>query len=503
MALITRNPTSDISALGTWSGTSGSRYTLVNDYPSTDTGDLLNHGTSAGSILFGFQQISLPTGTTINAVHILYYDREAASGNNNFGSQIRIGTTTYSSATHNPTTTTTLQTDTWTTNPATGTAWTAATVANINAFGFRSTDANPVVSLLSAVIEVDYTPRPTLDQSNYRFYEYGAENSSVALENQNTALTVNKTAGPDNVLLRVMLQETAGGAGLSTDDFRLEYSINDSQYTQLASSVTGLRKVVGSTDFINQAQLSSTNTKISQSFKPFTTGALVYIWIFSLGADSWGDNTVSIYEHSGTFGVDGVPTGTPLAVSNYNGGVAPDYKLFGFINENQITLNKDTAYTFVIEYVNSAQNIDTSPTNTEGNSAIYNGSSWSIGSRDLYYLMDIVPSQVAASPYSAEPLTEGQATTSRLTGGTGSFVAGKVSLDGVANDLAITANNYTELVYGLTVNKSYLTAGDQLKFRIVSNEVPFITFTHTEYPTINITAGSGQQDTAAMLMMFF
>jgi len=95
MATLTRNPTSDVTASGTWSGTAGSRYTLVNDYPSTDTSNQLTHGTSAGAILFGYDAISLDADNAISAVRIYYYDRELTTGNNNIGARLRIGGVDY------------------------------------------------------------------------------------------------------------------------------------------------------------------------------------------------------------------------------------------------------------------------------------------------------------------------------------------------------------------------------------------------------------------------
>jgi hypothetical protein len=161
MAILTRNPTSDISATGTWSGTAGSRWQLVDDYPSTDTGDQLTHGTTAGQILFGYDAISLPSVATITSVKIKYYDREASNGPNNVGAALRIGGVDYSATTHNPGTTTTLRTDTFTTNPRTGVAWTADDINGagsngLTGFGLVSTDANPAVSITSIQMEVDY-----------------------------------------------------------------------------------------------------------------------------------------------------------------------------------------------------------------------------------------------------------------------------------------------------------------------------------------------------------
>ena len=171
MATQTRNPTSDISATGTWTGTAGSRYTLVDDYPSTDTADQLTHGNTAGNIRFGFTAFSVPAGATDIVVRIYHYDREATSGNNNFGSQLIIEGAQYitPSGLHLPTTTTTLRTATYTTNPRLGTAWTVNQVngsgANsIQAFGLVSTDANPQISVTSIQIEVEYT-EPTGDTS--------------------------------------------------------------------------------------------------------------------------------------------------------------------------------------------------------------------------------------------------------------------------------------------------------------------------------------------------
>lgn len=161
MATLTRNPTSDIAVSGDWTGTAGSRYTLVDDYPSQDTLDQLTHGTTAGQILFGYDSVSIGTDNAIESVKINYYDREASNGPNNAAAALRIGGVDYSAATHQVSTTTTLRTDTFTTNPRTGVAWTVADVNgtgsnNLSAFGLVSTDANPAVSFTSIQMEVTY-----------------------------------------------------------------------------------------------------------------------------------------------------------------------------------------------------------------------------------------------------------------------------------------------------------------------------------------------------------
>ena len=54
MATQTRNPTSDEAASGTLSGSAGTRWGLVDDYPDTTGADVLTFGTTAASITFGF-----------------------------------------------------------------------------------------------------------------------------------------------------------------------------------------------------------------------------------------------------------------------------------------------------------------------------------------------------------------------------------------------------------------------------------------------------------------
>jgi hypothetical protein len=72
-------------------------------------------------------------------------------------------------------------------------------------------------------------------------------------------------------------------------------------------------------------------------------------------------------------------------------------------------------------------------------------------------------------------LTDQAATTNRLTGGTGSFVAGKQgSGDATIENLAITANNFTELVYGWmgVPDVGFCIEGDDYDFRVLLNGVP-------------------------------
>lgn len=163
MATQTRNPTSDEAASGTLSGTAGSRWTLVDDYPDTTGADVLTFGTTTAQITFGFSAFTIPAGSTGISVQVLHYDGEAATGVNTTCGRLKVGAAYFNAATHNPSGTTyTQRTDNWATNPATSVAWTVDQVNGIGAnalaaFGIGSTDSNPTFRVSSVQLQVTYT----------------------------------------------------------------------------------------------------------------------------------------------------------------------------------------------------------------------------------------------------------------------------------------------------------------------------------------------------------
>lgn len=508
MATLAVTALSDISATGTWSQTEGERYLFLADYPSTDTTDILVHGTLAGALLMGvqtFQFLSIPSGSTINAVRVKYYNRDSTNGTNNMGSQIRVNGTVYNSATHNPSTTVTLRTDSWTTNPNTGVAWTRSDIDLIDGFGLRSTDANPTIWITSAALEIDYTPPPTIEQKAYGFYAYGTESSASIYGSQSTALSRNKNADPSTAALRVMLQETAAGVGLATDDYTLLYSHNGSAYTSIASNVyTPAQSGYNAAETVD---LTTTTTGLGKSFIAPISGYLDSVKMTSYGA--FASSKIRIYAHTGTFGVNGLPTGSALASSseavNDGGAGFGTAVTFSFPSGQRPTLTMGTPYFMVVEYVaDEVFSIFTasSPNNT-GNGVVYEGGGWSVSSFPPMMNPSFVMSsgQFFVNPYSAAGLTEGQATTNRLTGGTGTFLTGEVSLDGIADNFQLTANNYTEMLYGIQFGYSNLADGDQITFR-VERAPTGSSYTYTQVPTINITAPA-VTDTSKMMMMFY
>jgi hypothetical protein len=142
----TRAPTSDDAATGSWTGSAGSRWTVVDDHPDAGGTDSL-------------------TSTASNIVVLVdYYDMKSASQACTFGARLKVGSSYFNAATHNPANgTRTLRTDTWSTNPATGAAWTVDQINgtagsnNLVAFGYNSgSDASPTIVTSSIQLRVTY-----------------------------------------------------------------------------------------------------------------------------------------------------------------------------------------------------------------------------------------------------------------------------------------------------------------------------------------------------------
>ena len=164
MATQTRNPTSDEAASGTLSGSAGSRWQLVDDYPDTSGADILTFGTTTALITFGYSAFTVPVGATSISVQVLYYDGEAANGSNNCCGRLKVGGSYFNASTHNPSGTSyTSRNDNFANNPQTAAAWTVDQVNGVGsnalqAFGIGSTDSNPTFRVSSVQLQVTYTP---------------------------------------------------------------------------------------------------------------------------------------------------------------------------------------------------------------------------------------------------------------------------------------------------------------------------------------------------------
>lgn len=151
MTTQTRDPVSFDASSGTWDATT---FGTINDYPDTST--YLTHGTTAGNATWNINAPTVPTGAVNISVSVLYYRRKTSSQTCNMAGRLKIGSSYYNGSTSNPSTSMALDTETWANNPATGSAWTPATVNNIAAIGVYSTDASPTIQVASVRLKITY-----------------------------------------------------------------------------------------------------------------------------------------------------------------------------------------------------------------------------------------------------------------------------------------------------------------------------------------------------------
>jgi hypothetical protein len=124
-----------------------------------------------------------------------------------------------------------------------------------------------------------------------------------------------------------------------------------------------------------------------------------------------------------------------------------------------------------------------------GSQVFKNTSTWSNQGATRNFYFKLTPTSERVQPFDSTNLTEGSATTNRLGAGSGgAFVAGKISEDAEVNDLAITASNYTELLYSLSLGSTLLANGDTLDFKVYKNGVALATYNVTPRITITKTA---------------
>lgn len=341
----------------------------------------------------------------------------------------------------------------------------------------------------------------TFSQTSYRFYADGTENVSSALQNQDTDHTADVSGGDVNVGLRIRLQETAGSVGSATDDYQLQYELNDgATWVDVAGS-----HVIDSYDTANQNTvaffLSSPNGQGESITGDGSKVGKAQFYVQRVGSPT-GTAKAFIYAHSGTFGTSSLPTGAALATSDPVNMADPSTSLtlvdFVFSGVEQITLTNATNYVLTLEYqadgsTNGSNKWDvgvdsTSPTHA-GNGMSRSTVTWSTSASDRIFFLYSTPSE-AVAPYDSASLTDGNATTNRLGSGSGSFVAGEISEDGLVDNLQITASNYTELLYSLTIESTAVADNDTLDFRVLRNGAT-TGMTYTVTPRITIDTGGG------------
>lgn len=93
--------------------------------------------------------------------------------------------------------------------------------------------------------------------------------------------------------------------------------------------------------------------------------------------------------------------------------------------------------------------------------------------------------------FASSNLTDGGATTNRLTGGTGSFISGLISEDGLADGSDPQAGQYTEYLFALTLIDADTVNADTIDFRLLRDGSTLDTYTVTPRVTISKSGGGG------------
>jgi hypothetical protein len=384
----------------------------------------------------------------------------------------------------------------------------AAQVSNGNTIALRIYDGSNAIAAYTQTPTITVSkPSPTFEQKVFRLYADGTESGSSALANQDTNYTADLTSGDLNLAIRLLIQETNNGFALSTDDFELRTELNDSG---TFSPITG---TIDSYDFANADAAGQMYNGSTTARGQSVTGDGGKITSIKLRPSKTGSPTgnavVKIYAHSGTFGTSSVPTGSALATSdNLNVSTLSTSAAtveIAFSGANQYQTVNSTKYVFALEYTGGdASNyilldVDTSSPAHSGNAIAFFGGSWSADSfSDVVFQL---LSAGAVQPYASANLTDAGATTNRLTGGSNSFVAGKISETGTVSDLEITSGNYTELLFSAKLVASLLANNDTLDFRVYRNGVALNTYTVT--PRITVSKSGGAPSNNSAFFAFF
>ena len=390
---------------------------------------------------------------------------------------------------------------------------TAASHQTFNSAAAMTAGNGAIVAILQSI------PDPGITQAAYQFFQDGTETGSVALAAQDTAPTVNIGAGDVNVQLRVRLQASSVG-DIDPVNWRLYFNdpaVNPTRPEAfLPVTAPGPEEQIAGYDIVNR----DTNVEFTQG-----TG-------IGYGAVAWGFNNVagtwplikdgrSVTRVGFAFAKIGNPTGTFSVWTTWGGSTNNPLQAAVPINTADVPttmgwydVSFPTPWALSGEYMTPGWGspwscgfmLTTQPGNTVGNCLLFGWDSSSgpldTGYRynnatsvwdhttttDPIYRVYAQPWSHVAVPYASSNLTDGAATTSRLTGGTGTFTPGKVTETGTAPSIGWSAGNYTELLFSFTLVAADLADGQTLKFRIGRNDAATY-MTYTVEPQLNVMTG--------------
>jgi len=340
------------------------------------------------------------------------------------------------------------------------------------------------------------TNEPLFTQAAFRFYEDGTESGSTAIDTQDTNITRDVSGGDSNLQLRVRLQETNAVIALTTDDYQLQYELNDSASWENVDQTTSLTATYyfdGSdaavTDpnnvWTNEANLTDSDATPSTFATTTATGSTSSNYMLAEGtnAPTSGDSITQV--RARVFGRAPVG-GSTLSAAIYT-------NTLGELLGTPALATGETDVWSAYATLSTPSGGWTWTKVSQLETKVY-GTAAAATLRA--YKVEVEVTYDAFSPgtevigFNSASLTDGNATTNRLGSGTGSFIAGEISEDGLVDNLAITASNYTELLYSLTIESTAVADNDTLDFRVLRNGAT-TGMTYTVTPRITIEEGGG------------
>ena len=394
-------------------------------------------------------------------------------------------------------------------------------VANNNTIALRVYDGNTALATYSQTPTLTVSdPAVSVAHRAYRFYNDGTESGSTAVANEDTNITADLSGGDYNSLVRIGLQESGGGFGDSTDDYFLWYSHANKSFVPVGST--------GSTGTVDEYDRANRDTGLTTNAATFSTayrgqafignGAFIDTAEFALNrvGTSTSNTTAILYNATGTYGTNAVPTGSAIATSNTvafddisNDGTYP-WQSYTF--PNRVYLESGKVYVIVFRTLggNSTNYIQvgadsSTPTHGGNSSSSQTIIAWnSSATTDLIFRVTSIAHDNIVRGFNSSNLTEGAATTQRLSSGTGSFQAGRVAEDGDVENFKINPSVFTEMLYSVTVEKDFVATSDTIRFRVYRNGNAITVPTSSGvpvYPTITVSIPSATT-TDPMFMMF-
>ncbi len=355
------------------------------------------------------------------------------------------------------------------------------------------------------------------DANAFRFYEDDgspSESASTPIAAQDT--DVIRDISSDNQLhLRFRIEEVGGGSigGATTDDYQLQYRVNGGGgWANMTASSTEVQADTASELTDDGATTNRATNGISDGSGSFVAGIqeegdgeitdyqltadnfTEHVWALDLiAADLVGGDFIDfrVALNGGNPGMDNsvVPRITMAAFN-------PDADKWRFYEDG--TESGSTAI--------AAEDTDLTSRNVDSDSQVHirwrvqeldgvsgaTNDEWKLRlSHNLGGFATIGAGDPFVTPDSGSSLTDAAATTNRgtegISDGTGSFIAGEQEeINGTIETHQLTASNFTEHVWAMTLQSAGLSDGDTLDFQIALNNSNIATVV----PRITVSKGA-------------